>query len=229
MSDLHRVRHWAEALIELHLDPSWTFAFDNAKRRAGLCDYTRKRISVSRYLAARYDDDAKPPDPAARGRARAGRCRRGSRPAVEGDRPRPRLRRRHNASRRDRHRARAVGRHLPVGARRLSPSPLDPPDVVRQVRTGVRRAVPLLVDAPRHHARDAPRRDDPSLTGLGITASLDAARRRPESRMVRSRPRRRTTRRTAPSPARSRGGSCRFENRVPGPSTRPQNRRSTRP
>ena len=57
MSELHRVRHWAEALITAHLDSSWTFAFDNAKRRAGLCDYTHKRISVSRYLAARYDDD----------------------------------------------------------------------------------------------------------------------------------------------------------------------------
>jgi hypothetical protein len=57
MSELQRVRRWAEALIASHLDDSWTFAFDNAKRRAGLCDYTRKRISVSRYLAARYDDD----------------------------------------------------------------------------------------------------------------------------------------------------------------------------
>lgn len=57
MSELQRVRIWAEALITTHLDPSWSFAFDNAKRRAGLCDYTRKRISVSRYLAARYDDD----------------------------------------------------------------------------------------------------------------------------------------------------------------------------
>ncbi|QKJ18449.1 SprT-like domain-containing protein [Microbacterium hominis] len=57
MSELRDVRRWAEALISLHLDPSWTFAFDNAKRRAGLCDYTRRRISVSRYLAARYDDD----------------------------------------------------------------------------------------------------------------------------------------------------------------------------
>jgi predicted SprT family Zn-dependent metalloprotease len=57
MSELHRVRHWAEALIAAHLDSSWSFAFDNAKRRAGLCDYTHKRISVSRYLAARYDDD----------------------------------------------------------------------------------------------------------------------------------------------------------------------------
>ncbi|MDR5698440.1 SprT-like domain-containing protein [Agromyces aerolatus] len=58
MADLDRVRRWADALIALHLDPSvWRFEFDHAKRRAGLCDYTAKRISVSRYLAARYDDD----------------------------------------------------------------------------------------------------------------------------------------------------------------------------
>ena len=57
MSDLDRVRVWAEALIAAHLDDSWTFRFDNAKRRAGQCDYTRRCISVSRYLAARYDDD----------------------------------------------------------------------------------------------------------------------------------------------------------------------------
>ena len=57
MSDLQRVRVWAEALIALHLDQTWSFAFDNAKRRAGLCDYTRRRISVSRYLTARYDDE----------------------------------------------------------------------------------------------------------------------------------------------------------------------------
>lgn len=57
MSELHRVQRWAEALIAMHLDSSWSFGFDNAKRRAGLCDYTRKRISVSRYLAVRHDDD----------------------------------------------------------------------------------------------------------------------------------------------------------------------------
>lgn len=57
MSDLPRIRVWADALIALHLDDSWSFGFDNAKRRAGLCDFGRKRISVSRYLAARYDDD----------------------------------------------------------------------------------------------------------------------------------------------------------------------------
>lgn len=57
MADLKRVRVWAAALIALHLDDSWTFAFDNAKTRAGLCNYTHKRITVSRYLAERFDDD----------------------------------------------------------------------------------------------------------------------------------------------------------------------------
>lgn len=57
MADLERVRTWARALIRLHLDETWVFTFDNAKTRAGLCDYTRRRISVSRHLAARYEDD----------------------------------------------------------------------------------------------------------------------------------------------------------------------------
>lgn len=57
VADLDRVRTWANALITLHLDASWSFAFDNAKTRAGLCNYTEKRISVSRYLAGRYEDD----------------------------------------------------------------------------------------------------------------------------------------------------------------------------
>lgn len=57
MAELDRVRIWGEALIRLHLDDSWSFAFDNAKRRAGQCDYTKKRLTVSRYLAARFDDD----------------------------------------------------------------------------------------------------------------------------------------------------------------------------
>lgn len=43
--------------MALHLDPSWTFGFDNAKTRAGLCNYTNKRITVSKYLASRYEDD----------------------------------------------------------------------------------------------------------------------------------------------------------------------------
>ncbi len=57
MAEPTRVRTWASALIELHLDASWSFAFDNAKTRAGLCNYNLRRISVSRYLAAKYEDD----------------------------------------------------------------------------------------------------------------------------------------------------------------------------
>lgn len=57
MSDLNRVRRWADALIALHLDPSWSFGFDHAKKRAGLCNFIARRITVSRYLAARYEDD----------------------------------------------------------------------------------------------------------------------------------------------------------------------------
>ena len=57
MADLDRVKTWANALIALHLDSTWSFGFDNAKTRAGLCNYTDKHISVSRYLAARYEDD----------------------------------------------------------------------------------------------------------------------------------------------------------------------------
>lgn len=58
MADLARVRVWAEALIRLHLDPAeWSFGFDHAKRRAGLCNYTERRITVSRYLAEKFEDD----------------------------------------------------------------------------------------------------------------------------------------------------------------------------
>ena len=62
MAELARVRVWAEALIRHHLDPvfgagAWSFGFDRAKRRAGLCDYTAKRVTVSRHLAERFDDD----------------------------------------------------------------------------------------------------------------------------------------------------------------------------
>jgi predicted SprT family Zn-dependent metalloprotease len=58
MAELTRVRRWAEALIALHLDPNvWSFDFDNAKTRAGLCTFSATRITVSRYLASRYEDD----------------------------------------------------------------------------------------------------------------------------------------------------------------------------
>jgi hypothetical protein len=56
MAELDRVQIWAEALIARHLDPEWTFGFDRAKTRAGLCNHTRKHISVSCYLAAHYGE-----------------------------------------------------------------------------------------------------------------------------------------------------------------------------
>lgn len=61
MADLMRVRVWAEALIRLHLPAeqhgTWLFAFDNAKKRAGACHYDTKRITFSKYLAERWEDD----------------------------------------------------------------------------------------------------------------------------------------------------------------------------
>lgn len=57
MAELARVRVWAEALLNIHLDPSWSFGFDHAKRRAGLCNFTERKITVSRYLSEKFDDD----------------------------------------------------------------------------------------------------------------------------------------------------------------------------
>jgi predicted SprT family Zn-dependent metalloprotease len=45
------VRMMAETKMAEHLDMNqWTFSFDSAKRRAGLCNYTDKVISISRYM-----------------------------------------------------------------------------------------------------------------------------------------------------------------------------------
>lgn len=57
MGELARVEKWAQALIRLHLDETWSFGFDSAKRRLGACNYAAKRITVSRYLVALLDDD----------------------------------------------------------------------------------------------------------------------------------------------------------------------------
>ena len=56
MSDLNHVRAMAAALLAEHLSEEWTFGFDTAKRRAGRCDFRERRITLSRYLASRYDD-----------------------------------------------------------------------------------------------------------------------------------------------------------------------------
>lgn len=57
MAELQRVAIWADALIRLHLDSSWSFQFDHAKTRFGQCDHKNKRISVSRHLSRSADDD----------------------------------------------------------------------------------------------------------------------------------------------------------------------------
>lgn len=46
------IRALAERKMAEHLDlEQWQFGFDSAKRRAGLCNYTSKTITISRYLA----------------------------------------------------------------------------------------------------------------------------------------------------------------------------------
>jgi RimJ/RimL family protein N-acetyltransferase len=48
----------ALALMKKHLDVSrWTFGWDNAKRRAGLCNYTESKISISKYLVMAHSVD----------------------------------------------------------------------------------------------------------------------------------------------------------------------------
>jgi len=51
----------AETLMLEHLDDrQWSFGFDNGRRRAGLCSYTDKKITVSKYLSLVHDiDDVK--------------------------------------------------------------------------------------------------------------------------------------------------------------------------
>lgn len=45
-------------LMRQHLDvDEWGFGFDNAKRRAGLCSYTERRITISKYLVSIHSID----------------------------------------------------------------------------------------------------------------------------------------------------------------------------
>lgn len=45
------IRALAERKMAEHIDlENWRFGFDSAKRRAGLCNYTNKTITISRYL-----------------------------------------------------------------------------------------------------------------------------------------------------------------------------------
>lgn len=58
MADLAEVERLARLLMRQHLPDGWTFAFDHAKKRAGACNYATKRITLSRYLAAKHPAEA---------------------------------------------------------------------------------------------------------------------------------------------------------------------------
>jgi len=51
----------AESMMLEHIeDRDWTFGFDNGRRRAGLCSYTDKKITISKYLSLVHSiDDVK--------------------------------------------------------------------------------------------------------------------------------------------------------------------------
>jgi len=52
------IRAYAEMNIEHYLaNEGWRFDFDNGRRRAGLCNYTEKLITVSKYHVATYTAD----------------------------------------------------------------------------------------------------------------------------------------------------------------------------
>ena len=55
---LNEVRDFALAEMAKYLDLNeWSFGFDYAKRRFGLCNYTEKKISLSKYLVLHHSDD----------------------------------------------------------------------------------------------------------------------------------------------------------------------------
>lgn len=52
------VRANAESLMREHeLDANWEFAFDSARQRAGLCNYTDHKISLSKYIVEHHSID----------------------------------------------------------------------------------------------------------------------------------------------------------------------------
>lgn len=57
MADLREVQHLALELIAHHLSSGWSFGFDTAKKRAGACNFTQRRITLSRHLAERHSLD----------------------------------------------------------------------------------------------------------------------------------------------------------------------------
>lgn len=58
MAELRDVERLATSLIRTHLPAGWRFGFDHAKKRAGACHFNDRRITLSRYLAAKHPLEA---------------------------------------------------------------------------------------------------------------------------------------------------------------------------
>lgn len=58
MASLIQTQMEANAALRKHgLDVAgWTFKFDGAKKRGGLCDYSKKQISLSKHLVPMWSD-----------------------------------------------------------------------------------------------------------------------------------------------------------------------------
>ena len=54
--ELGKARELGEKLMKEHGLDNWTFNLDNAKRRFGCCNYTFRRISLSKYLIELNDE-----------------------------------------------------------------------------------------------------------------------------------------------------------------------------
>lgn len=54
---LAELRNLGDFLVRQYLGPSWHFDFDHGKSRAGMCNYRKRRISLSRHLATRNSDE----------------------------------------------------------------------------------------------------------------------------------------------------------------------------
>lgn len=54
--ELGEVRTLGLRLMAQHGLQAWELTFDHARRRAGVCHFTTRRISVSRHLMALYDE-----------------------------------------------------------------------------------------------------------------------------------------------------------------------------
>jgi predicted SprT family Zn-dependent metalloprotease len=48
--NLYEAAHLARSLMQQHALTEWSFGFDHARRRFGKCDYTHRRITLSRPL-----------------------------------------------------------------------------------------------------------------------------------------------------------------------------------